>query len=285
MRQFGFSRVSYFGPSKNYVFKCVDKSGEVLVLKVFYIHDDRKEEDLSKAWREIAFHNYAGVSFHLPEVVSSAFESELGVYLLTKFKQMTPVPNKLDSVVLEKIFARLNYVHSIKPSALNPGLRARIFEEDLKNNAWITSALAESARFTDAELKKAQLICLKARENPLLSKTVLVHGDSRLQNFYLDSDSTIQLRDFEHSGINSPLLDWASLYLSVYPLGYADSVKELAMQEAGERGKIFKEAFSFMLLHRAASWVKFNVSFARDKPAAERRLDEALSFIGQSGLL
>lgn len=284
-RQFDFKSIEYLGPNKNFVFKCVDRNDRLLVLKVFFIHPARRQEDVSKAWREIAFHNYAAHQLRLPEVVESAFESDLGIYLLTEFKQMRPITlqdfSSTSAELIERMSSRIAFFHSIRPSSLNPGLRARISEEDLKANAWISSALAECGRFDAAQLKKAGRLCEKIRSNPVVSKGVkiLVHGDCRLQNFYFDSDGSVQFRDFEHAGINCPLLDWASLYLSVLPSGHAGKVMQAGLEEVGGASRLVEEAFSFMLLHRASSWIKYNLSYARDPVAAGKRLDQAVKFL------
>ncbi|HLD76441.1 MAG TPA: hypothetical protein VI874_05445, partial [Candidatus Norongarragalinales archaeon] len=89
MKKFKFKSVEYFGPSKNYVFQCVTDAGKKYVFKLFHIHQDRREEDLKKAWREIAFHHYAGSKLRLPVMLACEYSSgELGVFLLTEYKSM-----------------------------------------------------------------------------------------------------------------------------------------------------------------------------------------------------
>lgn len=293
LKKFNFQSVEYFGPSKNYVFQCVDKNGRKYVFKMFHIHENRKEEDLKKAWREIAFHHYAGAKMRLPSMLACEYSSgDLGVYLLTEFKTMKPlgIHNLTQERMLEFI-EKLFWLHNVRASSLNPGLRARIEEEDIKKNQWIideASRLKEEGQIQSETLRKIEKLCAKMRNNPLSSKNrkTLVHGDARIQNTYIDENNKLQLRDFEHAGINSPLLDAASFYYSIYGHPLCEPFKKtfrikFLEQNSEIKAADFEEAFRFFVVHRLSAWLTFNTRFTKDVGAktAKKRVEQAVKIL------
>lgn len=292
MKKFSFRSVEYFGPSKNYVFQCVNDAGKKYVFKMFHIHEDRREEDLKKAWREIAFHHYSGAKLRLPAMLACEYSSgELGVYLLTEYKSMRSLcvkdlTEKLAQDVVEKLF----WLHDVRISSLNPGLRARIEEEDLRKNDWIVAeadALFASSTLRPEAVKKVKELCKKAKDNALVSKAkkVLTHGDARIQNFYVDENAKLQMRDFEHANINSPLLDAASFYYSVAESPFKDAFKakfkERLKSELPFAEKEFEEAFTYFILHRLMAWLKFNTTFSKDvgEKTAKKRVQDGVRLL------
>lgn len=293
LKKFNFQSVEYFGPSKNYVFQCIDREGKKYVFKMFHIHENRRDEDLKKAWREIAFHHYAGSKLRLPAQLACEYSSgELGVYLLAEYKTMKAItapsltPERMQEVI-EKLF----WLHGIRVSSLNPGLRARIDEEDVKKNHWITdeaTLLLEEGLINTATFRKIERACLKMRDSPLASKNrkTLTHGDARIQNMYIDENDKLQLRDFEHANINSPLLDAASFYYSIYdhPLRepFRDAFKKRYLQEHPDvTAAQFDEAFRFFVVHRLMAWLTFNTRFTKDVGAktARKRIEQSIKLM------
>ncbi len=293
LKKFNFQSVEYFGPSKNYVFQCVDQKSKKFVFKMFHIHENRRDEDLKKAWREIAFHHYAGAKLRLPAMVACEYSSgELGVHLLTEFKTMKALtPSNLTPERMNELIEKLFWLHAIRVSSLNPGLRARIEEEDLKKNQWMAdeaTLLLEERLIQTATLRKIEKMCLKMRDNPLTSKNrkALAHGDARIQNAYIDENDKLQLRDFEHANINSPLLDAASFYYSIYghPLRepFKDAFKKKFLHEyADVTASEFDEAFAFFVAHRLMAWLTFNTRFTKDVGArtAKKRIETAINML------
>ncbi|MBI5036532.1 phosphotransferase, partial [Candidatus Micrarchaeota archaeon] len=262
MKKFGFRSVEYFGPSKNYVFQCFDDKDKRYVFKMFHIHENRKEEDLKKAWREIAFHHYARNKLKLPEMLACEYaQGELGVYLLTEYKSMKSLhPKDVTPELIDQVIEKMTWLHEIRLSSLNPGLRARIEEEELKKNEWIIeeAKLLESNGILKQEIaRKIVRLCGKVRDNQLIAKAkkVLAHGDMRIQNFYIDDNSRLQIRDFEHSNANSPLLDAASFYYSIFDFPHREDFKEKCWKalekECNCTRKEFDEAFAYFVVHRA----------------------------------
>lgn len=290
LKKFNFQSVEYFGPSKNYVFQCLDKRGKKFVFKMFHIHENRRDEDLKKAWREIAFHHYAGSKLRLPPLLACEYSSgELGVYLLTEFKTMKALsPSNLTAERVNELIEKLTWLHAIRVSSLNPGLRARIEEEDLKKNQWITDEahlLLEEGLIQGPTFKRIEKLCTKMRDNPLASKNrkCLTHGDGRIQNMYIDENDKLQLRDFEHANINSPLLDAASFYYSIHahPLrkAFKDAFQKRFLQGHPDvTAAQFNEAFSFFVVHRLMAWLTFNTRFTKDVGArtAKKRIQDAV---------
>lgn len=293
LKKFNFQSVEYFGPSKNYVFQCIDREGKKYVFKMFHIHENRRDEDLKKAWREIAFHHYAGAKLRLPAMLACEYSSgDLGVYLLAEFKTMKAVtaanltPERVQEVV-DKLF----WLHGIRVSSLNPGLRARIEEEDLKKNHWITdeaNLLLEEGLIATATFRRIEKACQRMRDNPAASKgrKGLAHGDARIQNMYLDENDKLQLRDFEHANINSPLLDGASFYYSIYdhPLRepFREAFRKKYLEEhADVTPAQFDEAFQFFVIHRLMAWLTFNTRFTKDVGAktARKRIDQSIRLL------
>ncbi|HLD76434.1 MAG TPA: phosphotransferase, partial [Candidatus Norongarragalinales archaeon] len=187
---------------------------------------------------------------------------------------------------VEKLF----WLHHIRTSSLNPGLRARIEEEDLRRNEWIVEEairLHQEKILTDSSLKTVKMLCAKVKDNPLIGKAkkVLTHGDARIQNFYLDDNGKLQLRDFEHANINSPLLDAASFYYSIPDSPFRDVFKRffkerfLAIFSGSD--KEFSEAFQYFIVHRLIAWLKFNTTFTKDvgEKTAQLRVDEAAQLL------
>ncbi len=293
LKKFSFQSVEYFGPSKNYVFQCVDKAGKKYVFKMFHIHEYRRDEDLKKAWREIAFHHYAGAKLRLPAMLACEYSSgELGVHLLTEFKTMRPL--SVANLTLERInelIEKLFWLHAVRVSSLNPGLRARIEEEDLKKNHWITDEarlLLEEGLIKSTTFKKIERLSLRMRDNPLSSKNRkgLAHGDARIQNMYVDENDKLQLRDFEHANINSPLLDAASFYYSIHGHALADpfrdAFKKRFLQEYPDIvPEAFDDAFDFFVVHRLMAWLTFNTRFTKDVGAktAKKRIEAAIDIL------
>ncbi|MBI2446178.1 phosphotransferase [Candidatus Micrarchaeota archaeon] len=293
LKKFGFQSVEYFGPSKNYVFQCVDTQGKKYVFKMFHIHENRREEDLKKAWREIAFHHYAGSKLRLPSMLACEYSSgELGVHLLTEFKTMKALTAaNLTAGRVNELIEKFFWLHGIRVSSLNPGLRARIGEEDLKKNHWVTdeaTLLLEEGLIQASTFRKMERICLKMRDSPLASKNRkgLVHGDARIQNTYIDENDKLQLRDFEHANINSPLLDAASFYYSIYdhPLRepFLEAFKKRYTKEHPDvSSAAFDEAFQFFVVHRLMAWLTFNTRFTKDVGAktARKRIDQSIRLL------
>lgn len=293
LKKFGVQSVEYFGPSKNYVFQCIDNAGKKSVFKMFHIHENRREEDLKKAWREIAFHHYAGAKMRLPGMLACEYSSgDLGVYLLTEYKTMNAInANNLKMERIAELVEKLTWLHSIRVSSLNPGLRARIEEEDIKKNNWMVDEaklLLEDNLIRTQTFKKIEKLCKIMRDNPLASKNRkgLTHGDARIQNMYVDDNDKLQLRDFEHANINSPLLDAASFYYSIYgnPLreDFREAFKTRFLQEqTGVSSSDFDEAFSFFVAHRLMAWLTFNTRFTKDvgHRTAKKRIDSAIEIL------
>ncbi len=293
LKKFGFQSVEYFGPSKNYVFQCIDKESKKSVFKMFHIHESRREEDLKKAWREIAFHHYAGSKMRLPAMLACEYSSgDLGVYLLTEYKPIKALgANKLTRERIVELVEKLAWLHAIRVSSLNPGLRARIEEEDLKKNQWMVDEsrlLLEENLIRTQTFKKIEILCQKMRDNPLCSKNRkgLTHGDARIQNMYVDENNKLQLRDFEHANINSPLLDAASFYSSIYgnPLAqeFRDAFKKRFLQDHdGISSAEYEEAFCFFVAHRLMAWLTFNTRFTKDigNKSAKKRIDAAIDIL------
>jgi|GEM_PF-2797682 len=294
LKKFNFQSVEYFGPSKNYVFQCVDRAGKKYVFKMFHIHENRRDEDLRKAWREIAFHHYAGAKLRLPAMLACEYSSgDLGVYLLAEYKTMKALnASNLTPERMMEAVDKLFWLHSVRVSSLNPGLRARIEEEDVKKNHWITDEatrlLLEEGLIQVATFRRIERACLKMRDNPLSSKSrkVLTHGDARIQNMYVDENDKLQLRDFEHANINSPILDAASFYYSIYdhPLRepFRDAFRKRYLAEHPDVSAAqFDEAFQFFVVHRLMAWLTFNTRFTKDVGAktAKRRIEQSVGIL------
>ncbi len=293
LKKFNFQSVEYFGPSKNYVFQCIDREGKKYVFKMFHIHENRRDEDLKKAWREIAFHHYAGSKLRLPAMLACEYSSgELGVYLLAEYKTMKAVTaSNLTAERMHEALEKLFWLHGIRVSSLNPGLRARIDEEDVKKNHWMTdeaTLLLEEGLIKAPTFRKIERICLKMRDSPLASKNrkTLTHGDARIQNMYVDENDKLQLRDFEHANINSPLLDAASFYYSIYdhPLRepFRNAFRKRYLQEHDDVSAAqFDEAFQFFVVHRLMAWLTFNTRFTKDVGAktAKKRIEQSIKLL------
>ncbi|MDP2718098.1 MAG: phosphotransferase [Candidatus Micrarchaeota archaeon] len=293
LKKFGFQSVEYFGPSKNYVFLCVDKDGKKSVFKMFHIHADRKEEDLKKAWREIAFHHYAGAKLRLPTMLACEYSSgELGVHLLTEFKVIREIPPK--TVTKERVLEaveKLFWLHAIRVSSLNPGLRARIEEEDLRNNEWLLAeakSLCAAGFLSKKALLKTQSAAGKIRDNPLFakSKKTLCHGDARIENAYEDENGKLQFRDFEHANVNSPLLDGASFYYSIYQSELRETFQEAFLEKfvkeyPDAKLRDAKSAFAYFVIHRLMAWLKHNTTFSKDlgEKTAQKRIRAAAALL------
>ncbi|MBI4361205.1 aminoglycoside phosphotransferase family protein [Candidatus Micrarchaeota archaeon] len=283
LKKFKFQSVEYLGPSKNFVFLCMDRQGKKYVFKTFHIHENRQEEDLKKAWREIAFHHYAGAKLRLPAMLACEYASgELGVHLLTEFKVMNPLNAKnLTDPRVQEAVDKLFWLHAIRVSSLNPGLRARIEEEDLKNNDWLVSEadfLAENQWMNARTLKTIHAMAKNIRDSPLLaqSKKVLCHGDARIDNAYVDENQKLQFRDFEHANINSPLLDAASFYYSIYRTSLAGVFREafrtrFLAEYPDTKPRDVDAAFSYFVVHRLMAWIKHNTTFSKKSGEKTRK--------------
>ncbi len=293
LKKFGFQSVEYFGPSKNYVFLCVDKTGKKSVFKMFHINDDRREEDQKKAWREIAFHHYAGAKLRLPAMLACEYSSgELGVHLLTEFKVIKDLPAKTAQKerLLEAV-DKLFWLQAIRVSSLNPGLRARIEEEDLRNNEWLVAeaqSLCQAGHLSAKALSKIQTMAKKIRENPLLakSKKTLCHGDARMENAYEDENGKLQFRDFEHANVNSPLLDGASFYYSIHENPLRETFRDaflarFASEYPDAKAKDAKSGFDYFVVHRLMAWLKHNTTFSKDvgEKTAQKRIASAVALL------